>query len=63
MAGEVCESEIQCPYCGEPITVEIDTSVASQTYIEDCSVCCRPIEIRVSCDDGELSSLSAERSQ
>ncbi|MEQ8314337.1 MAG: CPXCG motif-containing cysteine-rich protein [Gammaproteobacteria bacterium] len=36
-----------CPYCGEPIELLVDRSVATQQYIEDCSVCCRPIEISV----------------
>jgi hypothetical protein len=40
--------EIQCPYCGEMITVMLDCSVSSQEYIEDCQVCCRPINFVVS---------------
>ncbi|MEO0443123.1 MAG: CPXCG motif-containing cysteine-rich protein [Pseudomonadota bacterium] len=39
-----------CPYCGEPIEAVIDTSIEQQEYIEDCSVCCQPIEFRVSVD-------------
>jgi hypothetical protein len=39
-----------CPYCGELIEVLVDTSVEEQDYIEDCSVCCRPIEFMVSQD-------------
>ena len=38
---------IQCPYCGETIEVLIDESAGEQQYVEDCSVCCRPIEIAV----------------
>ena len=38
---------IQCPYCGEQIDVFVDCSVRRQEYIEDCSVCCRPIVITV----------------
>ena len=38
--------EVQCPYCGEWIEVQIDVSAGEQAYIEDCSVCCRPIEMR-----------------
>jgi hypothetical protein len=36
-----------CPYCGETIEFTLDGSAGGQDYIEDCSVCCRPIEIRV----------------
>jgi len=38
---------IQCPYCGESIEVQVDSSAGEQSYIEDCSVCCRPIELRL----------------
>jgi hypothetical protein len=47
--------QIQCPYCGESIEVVIDCSVEQQSYIEDCSVCCRPINFDISIDSsGEL---------
>jgi hypothetical protein len=53
---------IECPYCGETIEVLIDESAGEQQYIEDCSVCCRPIEIAVSVDEeaGVLVSCRAE---
>lgn len=38
---------IHCPYCGEPIEVQVDTSAGEQAYIEDCQVCCKPIEMRL----------------
>lgn len=41
------EISINCPYCGEPITVLIDGSLEQQQYIEDCQVCCKPMEIHV----------------
>lgn len=44
------EQSLQCPYCGEIIEVLIDCSVAEQRYIEDCQVCCRPIEFVVAVD-------------
>ena len=28
----------ECLYCGEEISMVLDTSVARQTYIEDCEV-------------------------
>jgi len=39
--------EVQCPYCGEGISVEVEPISKPQNYIEDCSVCCRPIEFNV----------------
>lgn len=41
------ESVITCPYCGELMTILVDGSVEEQQYIEDCQVCCRPMDIRV----------------
>jgi hypothetical protein len=35
--------QIDCPYCGEPLDVLVDTSSGPQHYYEDCPVCCRPI--------------------
>ncbi|HWV15663.1 MAG TPA: CPXCG motif-containing cysteine-rich protein [Cellvibrio sp.] len=42
---------IECPYCGEVIEVLIDCSVPEQNYIEDCQVCCRPINFAVTIDE------------
>ena len=44
---------IYCPYCGESIEVIIDCSIPEQSYIEDCSVCCRPINFEVSVDESD----------
>ena len=48
---------ITCPYCWEPFEIALDLSVESQQQVEDCSVCCRPIVIRYSASDGELTGL------
>ncbi len=56
------EQEIECPFCGEVISILVDTSIDEQTYIEDCSVCCRPIEIKTICDEGLVISITVERS-
>ncbi len=54
--NELESKKIQCPYCGETIDIVIDCSVEQQSYIEDCQVCCRPINIDVSVDQsGQLS--------
>ena len=38
----------------------LDTSVTQQSYIEDCEVCCNPIQIRAGFEDGELTAFEAE---
>lgn len=53
--NELIEQQLSCPYCGELIDLLIDGSVPDQTYIEDCPVCCRPINVDVSVSpDGEV---------
>jgi len=52
------ESSIQCPYCGENVDVLIDASVPQQSYIEDCQVCCRPINFVVTCRDDGLATVT-----
>jgi hypothetical protein len=53
---EICES-IPCPFCGQSSEVAIDTSVPSQRFTTDCEVCCRPFEVTVECEPGEILSL------
>jgi hypothetical protein len=56
------EVEGACPYCGEPISIWVDAGGGGrQQYIEDCSVCCRPIEIQLSGGDDEAPSLNLRR--
>lgn len=42
---------IHCPACGEPQTMAVDASAGAQRYIEDCQVCCRPMDVDVQVDD------------
>ena len=51
------EHFFQCPYCWEDISMLLDTSVTRQTYVEDCEICCNPIEISVSFADNELTGF------
>ncbi|HEU0277285.1 MAG TPA: CPXCG motif-containing cysteine-rich protein [Rhodanobacteraceae bacterium] len=40
-------AEVTCPYCGEPIELAVDTSAGSARYVEDCPVCCHPMQVHV----------------
>jgi transcription elongation factor Elf1 len=55
------EHYFACPYCGEQISMVLDLTVHRQTYVEDCEVCCNPIEIRYSVEDEELAGFVAKR--
>lgn len=48
------EHFFQCPYCWEEISMLLDPSVYRQTYVEDCEVCCNPIEVTPEFSDNEL---------
>ncbi len=51
---------LHCPYCGEAFETQADTSAGSQRYVEDCAVCCRPIEVRLQVDgEGGLLGVDA----
>jgi Cysteine-rich CPXCG len=59
----VQSTTIECPYCGEPFDTTVDTTAGSSAYIEDCQVCCRPIEISIEVSaQGALNSVNAQRS-
>ncbi len=53
------EHFFQCPYCWEEISMLLDRSVANQTYVEDCEVCCNPIELTVWFEEQELQGFQA----
>lgn len=55
------EHSVMCPYCGETIDVLLDCTIDYQQYIEDCFVCCRPIQFSVSVNsDGSLHVDAAD---
>jgi hypothetical protein len=51
MINQLIEVALQCPYCWEEITLLVDGSIELQEYIEDCEVCCRPIDFVVETDE------------
>ncbi len=58
----ITETTVECPYCGEPFTTAVDCSAGSQQYVEDCQICCRPIEFMVEVDGtGELAAVTVLR--
>ncbi len=50
---------VDCPFCGEPMALDVDTTGGDeQSYFEDCAVCCKPMEVFVRCEPGRVISLS-----
>lgn len=48
-----------CPYCWEEISFVLDTTLEGQSYIEDCEVCCQPIEITYDVEDFKIVDFKA----
>lgn len=47
---------VTCPYCGEAVELWVDPGTAG-TMVEDCTVCCRPWQVRVARgEDGRLEA-------
>jgi len=49
-----------CPCCGEPNEVLPDPDERGQLIVQDCRVCCRPIEIHVPLDASQPPRIEAE---
>ncbi len=55
-------SQLNCPYCGESYGSVIDLTDRSRTYIEDCQVCCQPIQVTLRVDRaGRVRELTTKR--
>lgn len=53
---------VRCPYCGERLETRVDLTADEPGYVEDCAVCCRPIEFGIERDaDGALVALQVRR--
>jgi len=50
-----------CPYCWEQISMILDSSEEQSDYIEDCEVCCRPIEIVFKFSDENLIKFESKK--
>ena len=53
------EKFFTCPYCWQQISIVLDMSVRSQVYVEDCEVCCKPMQIRYVVHDDEVVEFEA----
>ena len=50
-------AQVQCPYCGEWVELSVDASAGAQRYVEDCQVCCRPMEVSVEPSDTDADEV------
>jgi transcription elongation factor Elf1 len=54
--------EFACPYCSQTNSLSLDiTGGRKQRLVVDCEVCCAPIVIRLTLDEGEILSMDVQR--
>jgi len=49
-----------CPYCWQTVSFVLGLSIDEQTYIEDCEVCCRPIQAGYTTENFDLKEFWAD---
>ena len=52
------QHHFDCPHCWENQIKMIDPSVEIQNFIEDCEVCCNPLEFDLSIINNNIDSFS-----
>lgn len=60
MQPAIIERRISCPWCAESMEVVLDLSAGSQSYIEDCQVCCQPMQVSFEVDEDRLHGLQVD---
>lgn len=61
MDASLVDRRIHCPYCAEPLEIVLDLSAGGQSYVEDCQICCQPMQVTFETDQGALVALSVDR--
>ena len=56
--NKMLEHYFDCPHCWENQLKIIDSSISNQSFIEDCEVCCNPLEFNLTLSENELTSFS-----
>ena len=59
--GFMLEEYFDCPYCWENQLKMVDPSVKNQSFIEDCEVCCNPIDFHISIENNEVTFFKIEK--
>lgn len=52
-----------CPCCWQTIAMFLDLSAGGQSYVEDCEVCCNPLEIAYTVRNGRIDRFDATPAQ
>lgn len=57
------EHFFQCPYCWEEVSILLDPSIKNNVFIEDCEVCCNPLEFSVQFENEQLINFTVNQFQ
>jgi hypothetical protein len=63
MSDALMEHAVVCPSCWQSTTILIDASAGDQVLVEDCGVCCNPMQLTVAVDGGEIVGVDVEPAQ
>ena len=61
MHAGLTDRRIRCPFCTARMDIVLDLTAGSQSYVEDCQVCCQPMQIRYEVDQDQLLALDISR--
>lgn len=51
--------EVECPYCGDTLDVRVSTDEEGQSLVQNCQVCCKPVQLSVEVDEGEVEVFAS----
>ena len=55
------EHFFNCPYCWANISILITPDAEFQHYIEDCEVCCNPIEFEIVLNEAQITKFEISK--
>ena len=55
------EEYFDCPYCWQNQLKLVDPSIENQNFIEDCEVCCNPIDFHITVENNEVVLFNSEK--
>ena len=55
------DTEVPCPRCGSQVDLSIEPGIGTQRFVEDCPVCCQPLELTARFVDGVLVEIEGRR--
>lgn len=58
------ETFFTCPHCWESVSILVDVSLSgAHRFVEDCEVCCNPIDFQLRVENGSVVEIQADPAQ